>query len=316
MGIEPVPVVGLRDRIPGPVRGLEVREDDPRVPVLLGVVAPDVEVPLEAPDGGPPRLLEQLVLVGGVIEDELGDDPQPAPLRLADELLEVRQRPVVGMHAEKVRDVVPVVAEGGRIEGQEPDRGHAEVLEVVQLLGQALEVAFSVLVAVGERADVELVDDGVLVPAGLGRQRLGFRPPFARHRMLILAVAPVTGILLFLRPGRMRLSLRFPRSAGRSSRPRWGVRARGGAGRRVRPQRRTGPGPARGAPPRPRTAPSGERRYSCRLASTGLPASAALTLLSARRLRCQQASLDSEHAGFSLPSDSVAIRPPGMPSAR
>ncbi len=46
VGVEPVPVVGLGHLVPGPVRRLEVLEDDPRVGVLVGGVAPDVEVPL------------------------------------------------------------------------------------------------------------------------------------------------------------------------------------------------------------------------------------------------------------------------------
>ena len=44
--VEAVPVVGLRHRVPGPVRRLEVLEDDARVRVALGRVAPDVEVAL------------------------------------------------------------------------------------------------------------------------------------------------------------------------------------------------------------------------------------------------------------------------------
>ena len=42
--VEPVPVVGLRHRLPRPVRGLEVLEDDARLAVPLGRVAPDVVV--------------------------------------------------------------------------------------------------------------------------------------------------------------------------------------------------------------------------------------------------------------------------------
>src|SRR5438477_11689865 len=44
VGVEAVPVVGVGDVIPGPVRGLEIFEDDPRVLVALVGLAPDVEV--------------------------------------------------------------------------------------------------------------------------------------------------------------------------------------------------------------------------------------------------------------------------------
>ena len=43
--VEPVPVVRARDRIQRPVGGLEVLEDDARVPIPVRRVAPDVEVP-------------------------------------------------------------------------------------------------------------------------------------------------------------------------------------------------------------------------------------------------------------------------------
>ena len=82
MGVEAVPVVRLRDRVPGPVRGLEVLEDDARVRVAVGRVAPDVEVALAAARRRAPRALEPRVLVGRVVEDQLGDDPQSAAVRL------------------------------------------------------------------------------------------------------------------------------------------------------------------------------------------------------------------------------------------
>ena len=78
--VEAVPVVGLGHRVPGPVRRLEVLEDDPGVAVAVGGVAPDVEVALRR---ARPRLagaLEPGVLVGGVVHDELGDDAE-APRR-------------------------------------------------------------------------------------------------------------------------------------------------------------------------------------------------------------------------------------------
>ena len=63
-----------------------------------------------------------------------------------------------------VGDVVAVVAAGARIERQQPERGDAEVPQIIEPLGQAGEIADAVVVAVGERLDVQLVDDGVLEP--------------------------------------------------------------------------------------------------------------------------------------------------------
>ena len=91
-----------------------------------------------------------------------------AAVRLGDEPLEVVQRAVARMDVLVVGDVVAVVAQRRRVERQQPERVDAELLQVVELLGQAGEVADAVVVAVEEGADVRLVDDGVLVPERIG----------------------------------------------------------------------------------------------------------------------------------------------------
>ena len=72
-----------------------------------------------------------------------------------------------------VGDVVAVVTKRRGIEGEEPDRGHPEVPHVVQLLGETPEVTPSVGVGVVKRPDVDLIDEGVLVPLGVGVERSG-----------------------------------------------------------------------------------------------------------------------------------------------
>ena len=128
---EPVPVVRLRVRVPRPVGLLRVHEDDARIPVALVGVAPDVVVPMRRIRGGP-RRLEPGVLVRRVIHDEVRDDPEPAPVRLGDEGLEVRHLAVERRDLLEVGDVVAVVPERRRIEGQEPQAVDAQVLDVVQ----------------------------------------------------------------------------------------------------------------------------------------------------------------------------------------
>ena len=171
VGVEAVPVVRPGDRIPRPVGGLVVLEDDPRLAEPLRRVAPHVELPLRAPRRRPPRPLEPGVLVRRVVEDELGDDPEPPPVRLVEEALEVRQGAILGVDAHVVGDVVAVVPLRRGIEGQEPERGDAEILEVVELLAEPAEVARAVAVAVVVRADAQLVDDRVPVPVRPPRQR-------------------------------------------------------------------------------------------------------------------------------------------------
>ena len=104
------------------------------------------------------------MLVGGVVQHELGDHAQPPLVRGGEERREVVHRAVHRVDAVVVGDVVAVVAEGRRKGGQQPQRVDAERFEVIELARQPPEIADAVAVAVEERLDVELIDDGVLVP--------------------------------------------------------------------------------------------------------------------------------------------------------
>ena len=88
------------------------------------------------------------------------------PRRLASAMkrLEILHGAEVGIDRAVVGDVVAVVAAGRGIERQQPERGDAELLQIVELFGQSGKIADAVIVAVGEGLDVQLIDDGVLVP--------------------------------------------------------------------------------------------------------------------------------------------------------
>ena len=161
---EAVPVVGACRFVPCPVRLLGVREDDRYALILLVGVAPDVELARRRSRGRLPRRLEPWMLVGRVIDDELGDDPDLAPLRFLDEAVEVLQRSVGGVNVLVVGDVVAVVLERRRIEGQQPERIDAEPLEIRELAGQARKIADTVGRTVDKGPHMRLVDDRVLVP--------------------------------------------------------------------------------------------------------------------------------------------------------
>ncbi len=122
------------------------------------------------------------MLIGGVVDHQLGDHLQAASVRLGDEGAEVLARAVMLVHVAVVGDVVAVVLERRRIERQQPHRVDAQFFYVVELGGQPLEVADAVAVRVEERLDVQLVDDRVLVPERAVRQlglRLGYRGELA-----------------------------------------------------------------------------------------------------------------------------------------
>ncbi len=172
MRVEAVPVVGAGHGVPRPVGSLEVLEDDPRVGVAVGRVAPDVEVARPAAGPGPAGALEPRMLIRRVVDHQLGDDLQIALVSGAQEIAKVAQRAVRLVHVGVIRDVVAVVPQGRGIERQQPDRGDAQVLEVVELLGQPREVAHPITAAVVVGLYVELIDDRVFVPEGVAAHRL------------------------------------------------------------------------------------------------------------------------------------------------
>ena len=168
--VEAMPVVSLGQRIPGPIRGLEILEDDAGFAVPLGRVAPDVEVAPRIAGLGPPRFLKPLVLVRRVIHDDLGDHPQIVVVGFAEKSLEIAQRAIRRVDPRVITDAIAIVPQRGHEEGQQPDRRDAEILDVVQLFGQARKVPDTVLVGIEKRAHVQLIENGILEP-----QRIAIR---------------------------------------------------------------------------------------------------------------------------------------------
>ena len=162
--IEAVPVVGLGDRVPGPVRLLRIGEDDAGVLVFLVGVAPHIEVACRRARLGTTGALEPAMLVGGVVDHQLGDDADAAIVAGAHQAAEVAHGAVGRMDAAILGDVVAVVLQRRRIERQHPQGGDAEVLQIVELLPHAFEVADPVIVGIVEGLDVRLVDQRVLEP--------------------------------------------------------------------------------------------------------------------------------------------------------
>ncbi len=109
------------------------------------------------------------MLVRGVVDDEFGDDAQAARVRRVDEGADVVERAVVGADVAIFGDVVAVVAARARVEGQQPDRRDAEIDDVIELGEQPLEIADPVIVGIEEGFEMQLIDDRILVPQGIGR---------------------------------------------------------------------------------------------------------------------------------------------------
>lgn len=102
---------------------------------------------------------------------------------LAQETLEIVQRPIVRVHVVVIGDIVAVVLERRGVERQNPDGGHAQVGQIVELLGQAVEIADAVAVGIPKALDMDFIDDRVLVPQGI----IGERPLLGWHGRILLA---------------------------------------------------------------------------------------------------------------------------------
>ena len=162
--IEAVPVVRLRLRVPRPVGGLEILKNNARLGVLFRRVTPYVEVaPFTARFGGT-RPFEPGVLVGCVVNNQLGDNFEIPGVRFLQKTLKIPDRPVGGMHTGVVRDIIAVVPPWRRVKRQHPDRVNAQIMQIIQLTREAAEVTHAVAVAVHVGSHVQLVDNRIFVP--------------------------------------------------------------------------------------------------------------------------------------------------------
>src|SRR5437899_12974671 len=107
------------------------------------------------------------MLVRRMVQHHFDNHPDTALVGGIKKRLEMFQRPEAGVDGTVICDVVAIIAQRRWEKRHEPDRGHAEILQIVELLGKASEVADAVASAVEEGPDVDLVDDSVLVPEGV-----------------------------------------------------------------------------------------------------------------------------------------------------
>src|SRR5208282_6302480 len=104
------------------------------------------------------------MLVGGVIQYHFDDDSNAAAVGRIQKIAEILQGSIAGVDSVVIRNVVPVVAKRRRKERHQPDRIDAEFLQISDLLLKSLKVPDAVAVAVVKSADVDLVNDCILVP--------------------------------------------------------------------------------------------------------------------------------------------------------
>ena len=164
MGEETMPVISLRFLIPGPVGFLRIGKDDARLGKFQVAITPHVKITFAGTGWCPACCLKPRMLIRGVINDQLGDDLEAASMGFLHELLEIGHGAIVGMDVVIIRDVIPVVAHRRRVEGEQPERVHPQILEIIELLDQSAKIADTIIVAVKKSLDVQLVNHRIFIP--------------------------------------------------------------------------------------------------------------------------------------------------------
>ena len=148
--------------------------------------------------------------VAAVVGHEIDQHPQAVVVGAGNERVRLLESAEVRMDIAIVADVVPTVGQRGRIPRADPERIDAELGEVGQSVDDAEDVSGAIVIVVGERPRIDLVNDGAAPPIGLtgtgharilgpaGRAKAGMRAE--------LVEAPSTGSGRITRPGSALLS--------------------------------------------------------------------------------------------------------------
>ena len=140
MAEEAMPVIVLRNRVPCPVRQFGIDEDD--------ADAADIACRCRSRHTSRAwvvsrlaRFLKPGMLIGGVVQHHFDDHANAALMGSLEKGFEIVERAVAGMDGGVVGDVVAVVAQRRREKRHEPDGIDPQLLQIVELLREAPEIA-------------------------------------------------------------------------------------------------------------------------------------------------------------------------------
>src|SRR6266496_1958003 len=168
-----MPVILLRNRIPGPIGELSIEKNDPRSLVLAVGVAPHIPVAFEVVPRTT-RFLKPRVLVGSMVQNHFDDDANIPLVSSGKKGLKIIQRTVGRIYRPVIGNVVSVISQRRGEKRHQPDRIDAQILQVVELLRQATEISVAVAAAVVKSPNVDLIDDRGLVPKPVLSWQLSF----------------------------------------------------------------------------------------------------------------------------------------------
>src|SRR5262245_33542869 len=109
--------------------------------------------------------------IGRVMVNVIENDHDSARMRRRAEAVEFIQRAEQRIDVTVIADIVSEVGHRRRIDRRHPDRVDTEPAQIVQTLAYSLEVADPVAICVLKRARVDLVNDPMLPPNGIGHRR-------------------------------------------------------------------------------------------------------------------------------------------------
>jgi len=122
--------------------------------------------------------------IGGVIGDQVEDYPDATAASLANQSFECGEVAQFGMDPTVIAHIVAPIFERRGIDGSEPNRIDTQrsigtIIQVVQVRGDAIEVADAVTVRIGKAAHVDLIENRAAPPF---RGHLSCRSSFAYER--------------------------------------------------------------------------------------------------------------------------------------
>lgn len=162
-----MPVVGIGHGIPRPVGAFGIGEDDPRIAVAIRRITPHVEVAFGAIRRGVAGALKPWMLIGGVVNHQFSNHLQPACMRRRNEGLEIIEGAIHRVDVGVVGNIVAVVAQRRGREGQQPDRGDAQITQVIEAARQSAKVANPIGVAIAECPHVHFINNSIFIPIWL-----------------------------------------------------------------------------------------------------------------------------------------------------
>ena len=166
-GEELVHIILAPSRVPGPGRAAEHRLPIiGRAAVGLGI-GPDIPVGLRIGAAGP-ALCKPTVLIGTMGIDLINGDLQAQCVRAGNERVEIGERAEDRIDVAIIGDIIAEIAHGRGEEGRYPDRVHAQFGDMLQSLGDAVQVTHAVMIAVLKAARINLIDHRALPPGLIG----------------------------------------------------------------------------------------------------------------------------------------------------